>query len=49
MSIVERPERRLTRQEALSAPAEAPPVWPWLLFGAGVVVAIGMFFVYTPR
>jgi hypothetical protein len=41
--------RRVIRQDALSRPADAPPVRPWLLFGAGLVVAITMFFVYTPR
>ncbi|HEX8362276.1 MAG TPA: hypothetical protein VF613_19315 [Longimicrobium sp.] len=24
-------------------------VWAWALFGAGLAVAIGLFFVYTPR
>ena len=24
-------------------------VWPWALFAAGLAVAIGLFFVYTPR
>ncbi len=23
--------------------------WPWALFVAGLAVAIGLFFVYTPR
>jgi hypothetical protein len=41
--------RPLTKQEALALPAEAPPVWPWVVYGAAVLVAIGMFFVYTPR
>jgi hypothetical protein len=49
IEYLEEPAHRRVDDDMLGEGVAMEAAWPWALFVAGLAVAIGLFFVYTPR